>query len=146
MTELDRKRVWWVGRVPETSTRAKALVAEEPATWQGTEVLRWYEQEVRIGERIERWIVAQSAEGVERQHATLQRRAEQERQLWTKRLRALEQRPFACEADAQIACSEARKGAPRLSGNRPPGAGQYPACQTGPPTRRRCARAGLERA
>lgn len=112
MTELDRKNIWWVGRVPETSLQAKALVAEEPATWQGTEVLHWYEREVRIGERTERWIIAQSAEGVERQHATLQRRAEQECQLWTKRLRALEQRPFACEADAETACSEARKGVP----------------------------------
>ncbi len=112
MTELDRKNVWWVGRVPETSTQAKALVTEEPATWQGTEVLRWSEREMRLGERIERWIVAQSAEGVERQHATLQRRAEQDRQLWTKRLRALEQQPFACEADAQAACREAGKGAP----------------------------------
>ena len=35
MTELERKDVWWVSRVPETSTQAKALVAEEPATWQG---------------------------------------------------------------------------------------------------------------
>jgi transposase len=112
MTELDRKHVWWVGRVPETSTQAKALVAEEPANWQGNKEVRWVEREVRLGERVERWIVAQSAEGVERQHATLQRRAEQERQLWTKRLRELEQRPFACEADAQTACREARKGAP----------------------------------
>jgi transposase len=112
MTELDRQNVWWVGRVPETSKQAKALVAEEPATWQGNEELRWVEREVRLGKRTERWIVAQSAEGVERQEATLQRRAEQERQLWTKRLRELEQRPFACEADAQTACREARKGAP----------------------------------
>jgi transposase len=70
------------------------------------------EREVRLGKRTERWIIAQSAEGVERQEATLQRRAAQERQLWTKRLRELEQRPFACEADAQTACREARKGAP----------------------------------
>jgi transposase len=112
MTELDRQSVWWVGRVPETSTQAKTLVAEEPATWQGNQELRWVEREVRIGERTERWVIAQSAEGVERHQATLQRRAEQERQLWTKRLRALEQRPFACEADAQTACREATKGAP----------------------------------
>jgi transposase len=112
MTELDRKNIWWVGRVPETSTQAKALVAEEPASWQGNEGLRWYEREVRIGERTERWIIAQSAEGVERHQATLQRRAEQERQHWSKRLRELEQRPFACEADAETACREARKGAP----------------------------------
>src|SRR5215472_11711507 len=77
MTELDRKNVWWIGRVPETSTQAKALVAEEPATWQGNEELRWVEREVRIGKRSERWIIAQSTEGVERHHATLQRRAEQ---------------------------------------------------------------------
>src|SRR5215469_5399684 len=60
MTELDRKHVWWVGRVPETSTQAKALVAEEPATWQGNEALRWVEREVRIGERTERWIIAET--------------------------------------------------------------------------------------
>ncbi len=112
MTDLDRKNIWWVGRVPETSTQAKALVAEEPATWQGTEALRWGEREVPIGDRTERWVVAQSAEGTERQYATLQRRAEQERQQWSKRLRELEQRPFACEADAQTACIEVRKGAP----------------------------------
>ncbi len=112
MTELDEKGVWWVGRVPETSTQAKALVAEEPATWQGNEELRWVEREVPIGTRTERWILAQSAEGVERQEATLQRRAEQDRHLWSKRLRALEQRAFACEADAQAACSEASKGVP----------------------------------
>ena len=112
MTDLDRKNVWWVGRVPETSTQAKALVAEEPATWQGSEALRWVEREVPIGDRTERWIVAQSAEGVERQQATLQRRAEKECQLWSKRLRELEQRSFACEADAQTACLEARKEAP----------------------------------
>ena len=40
MTELDQKNVWWVGRVPETSTQAKALAAEEPATFPGNEELR----------------------------------------------------------------------------------------------------------
>jgi transposase len=112
MTDLDRKNIWWVGRVPETSTQAKALVAEEPATWQGSEALRWVEREVPIGDRTERWVVAQSAEGTERQYATLQRRAEQECKHWSKRLRELEQRPFACEADAETACIEAGKGAP----------------------------------
>jgi len=112
MTDLEQKGVWWISRVPETSTQAKALVAEEPERWQGTETLRWCEQEVSIRERTERWIIAQSAEGVERQTASLQRQAEQEHQVWAKRVRALEQRPFACEADALAACTEARKGVP----------------------------------
>jgi transposase len=112
MTALEQKGVWWVSRVPETSLQAKALVAEEPAIWQGTEVLRWYEREVRIGGRKERWIVASSAEGVERHQAILQRQATQEQQTWAKRVRALEQKTFACEADALAACAEARKGAP----------------------------------
>jgi transposase len=111
MTNLEQKGVWWISRVPETSTSAKALVAEEPAVWQGTETLRWVEREVQVGERKERWILAQSAEGVERQRASLQRQAEQEQQAWAKRVRALEQRSFACEADALAACTEARKGA-----------------------------------
>lgn len=112
MTELDRKKVWWISRVPETSLQAKALVAEEPVQWQGTEELCWFEREACIGERKERWIVARSAEGMERQRASLQRQAKQEQQEWAKRMRALEQRPFACEADALVACTEARKGAP----------------------------------
>jgi transposase len=112
MTSLSQQGVWWVSRVPETSLQAKALVAEESVHWQGTKELRWMEREVIIGHRTERWIVAQSAEGVEQQQATLQRRVEQERQRWTKRLRELEQRPFACEADALTACTEARKGLP----------------------------------
>src|SRR5215467_8198894 len=37
MTDLDRKNVWLISRVPETSTQAKALVAEEPDHWQETE-------------------------------------------------------------------------------------------------------------
>jgi hypothetical protein len=50
--------------------------------------------------------------GVERQQATTQRRAEQDRQFWTKRLRELAQRTFACEADAQTALTEVQKGFP----------------------------------
>jgi transposase len=112
LTSLSKQEVWWVSRVPETSLQAKALVAEKPVHWQGTQELRWVEREVRIGDRTERWIVTQSAEGVAQQHATLQRRVEQERQRWTKRLRELEQRPFACEADALADCTQARKEAP----------------------------------
>lgn len=112
MTDLSRKGIWWVSRVPETSTLAKAVVAEESVNWQGTEVLRWAEREVSIGDRTERWIVVQSDEGVERQQATIHRRAEQDRQRWAKRLRELEQRNFACEADAQTALTEAKKGVP----------------------------------
>lgn len=112
MTELEQKGVWWISRVPETTLQAKALVAEESLVWHGSHDLRWHEREVSIGERKERWIIAQSAEGVERQHASLQRQAMQEQQTWAKRIRVLEQRPFACEADALTACTEVRKGVP----------------------------------
>ena len=112
MSSLSNKGVWWISRVPETSLLARTLVAEEPLVWHGIEALRWCEREVVIGDRKERWIIAQSAEGVEHQHASLQRQAKQDLQAWAKRVRALEQRPFACEADAQAACTEAGKGAP----------------------------------
>ena len=83
--------------------QAKALVAEERVPWQGTEALRWAEREVAIGDRIERWMVVQSAEGRQQQQASFQRRLEQDRQVWNERMRTLEQRSFACEADAQTA-------------------------------------------
>src|SRR5262245_38655740 len=144
MTDLDRKNIWWVGRVPETSTQAKALVAEEPATWQGTEALRWGEREVPIGNRTERWVVAQRAEGTERQYATLQRRAEQECQRWSQHLRELEQRPVACEADAEAACIEERRGSAALAGGRSPPQGQFPAYWEGAPACRCGTKAGLD--
>lgn len=112
MTELSQQGVWWISRVPETSLQAKALVTEEQVDWQGTAHLRWVEREVHVGERVERWVLVQSAEGVERQVASLQHQAAQEQQVWAKRIRALEQRTFACEADALSACTEARKGVP----------------------------------
>lgn len=94
---------------------------------------------MRVGDRTERWIVAQGAEGIAQQQAPLQHRAEQDRQLWTKRLRELEQRPFACEADALIACSQTEKSLPSWLevalhlevSVQPPGRGRP--C-TGPPT------------
>ena len=112
MTDLIHKGVWWVSRVPETSTQAKALVTEEPGDWQGTETLRWAEREIGIGDRTERWIVVQSAEGLEQQQAMVHRRVEKDRQAWQERLRALEQRTFACEPDAQAALREAEREAP----------------------------------
>ncbi len=112
MSGLSDNGVWWVSRVPETSLQAKALVASEPVTWQGTEALRWSEQEVLIGDRTERWIVVQSAEGLEHQQTILQRRVEKERQAWQERLRSLEQRPFSCEPDAQTALTAAEREAP----------------------------------
>lgn len=63
MTGLSQQGVWWVSRVPETALQAKALVAEEPENWQGSEALRWFEREVSIGARIERWIVAETRRG-----------------------------------------------------------------------------------
>jgi transposase len=63
MTDLEQKKVWWVSRVPETSTQAKAIIAQEDVNWQGNVALRWSEQEISIGDRKERWIVVQSAEG-----------------------------------------------------------------------------------
>jgi transposase len=112
MRDLNQKGIWWVSRVPETSLQAKALVAEEPVDWQGTEALHWAERDVRVGTRTERWIVVQSAEGLEQQQATLYRRVEKDRQVWKERLQVLEQRPFAREADAQVALNEIKKGAP----------------------------------
>jgi transposase len=111
MTTLHRKEVWWVSRVPETSLEAKALVAEEPVDWQGTEALRWVERKIAIGDRTERWIVVQSAEGLEQQHAIVQRRVEKDLQVWKERLRALEQRTFACEPDAQAALTATEREA-----------------------------------
>ena len=112
MTDLAHQGVWWVSRVPETSVQAKALVAEESVDWRGTKALRWAEREIAIGDRTERWIVVQSAEGLEQQQASVQRRVEKDRQACDERLRALEQRTFACEPDAQAALTEAEREAP----------------------------------
>lgn len=135
-----------MGRVPEPSTQAKALVSEEPATWQGTEVLRWYEPEGCIGERSERWIVAQSAQGVERQHATHPSASGAGPPALDEASARPRAAPLCLCGGRANGLPPGPEGSASLAGNRSPRAGQYPAYQTGPPTHRHGAGAGLERA
>jgi transposase len=92
MAYFAATHIRWLRRVPETSLPAKALIADDTVTWEGTELLHWHEREVTIGERQERWIVVQSSEGLDRHLATIQRRAEKERQAWEQTVRVVEQR------------------------------------------------------
>jgi transposase len=103
MTKLEQQQVRWLSRVPETSVVAKSVIADERVVWEGTDQLRWWEQSVSVGARTERWIIVQSAAGRTHHLATMQQRAEQDRQAWTQRLHTLQQRTFACEEDAQTA-------------------------------------------
>jgi transposase len=110
MTWFDKAHVPWIARVPETSTRAKETVKQEPNEIQEGGKRQWWETTVTIGERTERWIVVRSEEGKARSLATMKRRAERERIQWEKRLKKLP--TFSCEADAQKALQDLLTTAP----------------------------------
>lgn len=101
--------VRWISRVPETSREAKALVRDEltllqhPDHWQTSAdgKTRWFARHVELPQGVERWIVVASEAGLTRTRATMNKRAQQDREQWERQLWHLGNQEFACEADAQ---------------------------------------------
>jgi transposase len=114
MRALNEADVAWISRVPETSTRAQAIVREEPAAWQHSDddQLHWWARTLDLPQGQERWLVVRSAEGEQRARATLQRQVEREQAKWEKRWWHLSHRAFACAPDAQAALERERQQLP----------------------------------
>ena len=114
MRQLQEAGVQWVSRVPETSSRAQAVVREEPTAWQHSDDahLSWWGRVVELPQGQERWLVVRSREGEQRARATLQRQVEREQARWEKRWWHLSHRAFACAPDAQAALERERQTMP----------------------------------
>jgi transposase len=113
-------QVQWVSRVPETSTEAKAAVAEavEAATtaagWQTTDdqAVHWLRLSATRSPDTERWLVVRTSAGQERARATLTRQVAVQQEAWQRTLWHLGNRDFACEPDAQAALTRALRDLP----------------------------------
>lgn len=114
ITVLNTAGVLWVSRVPETSTEAQAVIQEEPAIWQANAegTLQWWSRVLDLPHGQERWIIVRSQEGETRARATMQRRAERDQEVWTKRLWHAGNQEFACEADARHALAKTMQRCP----------------------------------
>jgi transposase len=89
---------------PETSREAKARAREEPAHWQTSADRKtwWFTRRMDLPQGVERWIVVATQPGEARAHASVTRRAQQDREPWERQLWHLGNQEFACQADAEI--------------------------------------------
>src|SRR5262245_54138566 len=120
MQQFSAAQVRWVSRVPETSTEAKAAVAEavEAATtgsgWQTTDerTVHWSRLSGTRSPDTERWLVVRTRAGQERARATLARQVAVQQEAWQRTLWHLGNRDFACAPDAQAALTRALQDLP----------------------------------
>lgn len=114
MGRLGEAGVWWVARVPETSTEAKGVIEPYSPDWQVSVdgQTRWYTRLMELPQGKERWVVVSTASGEQRAKQTMERKLEREREKWEKQLWHLGNQEFACEADARAALSQATKKLP----------------------------------
>jgi transposase len=76
MRMLGEAKVWWVCRVPETSTEAKRVIEPHSPDWQSSAdgQTRWYTRVMELSQGKERWVVVSSEAGEERAKETTERK------------------------------------------------------------------------
>jgi transposase len=95
--------VRWVTRVPETINEAKAAIAavnKEKMEESGLPGYRYQEMESEYAGIRQRWLVVYSQQAYEREYETLVKNIRREKEKMGNELWHLENKPFACEADA----------------------------------------------
>src|SRR6202521_729366 len=114
MTSYNQAKIWWISRVPETSTAAKTALEEEPEQWQalsdgsGDYVVRTME----LPQGKERWVIVRTHAQVQAAQEQMEKQVKKTRQEWEKRLWHLSTQAFGCETDARTAWNKALKGKP----------------------------------
>src|SRR5262249_3190593 len=106
--------VKWISRVSETSTPAKAALAQSYETWQSSEDgnTHWVSQVMSLPQGKERWVIVYTSASKLRAQASLQHQVKRAQAEWEKKCWHLGNRRFACETDAQTAMERAKKGQP----------------------------------
>ena len=114
MKSYNEAKIWWISRVPETSTAARSALEEVDEPWQplsdgsGDYVVRTMD----LPQGKERWVIVRTHAQLQAAKEHMEKQVKQTQQEWEKRLWHLSKQAFACENDAQQAWKEALKGKP----------------------------------
>jgi transposase len=114
MKSYNEAQIWWISRVPETSTAAKTALEEVEEQWlplsdgSGDYVVRTME----LPQGKERWVIVRTHTQVRAAQEQMENQVKKTQQAWEKRLWHLSKQAFACENDAQQAWKQAMKGKP----------------------------------
>jgi transposase len=114
MKSYNDANIWWISRVPETSTAAKTALAEVDERWQalsdGSGEYVVLTMELPQGK--ERWVIVRTHAQVQAAQEQMEQKVKKTQQEWEKRLWHLSNQVFACQTDAQNAWEKALKGKP----------------------------------
>src|SRR5947199_489672 len=114
MKSYNDAKLWWISRVPETSSAAKTVLAEVDERWQplsdgsGEYVVRTME----LPQGKERWVIVRMYAQVQATREQMEKKVQKTQQEWEKRLWHLSKQAFACENDAHQVWKQAMKGKP----------------------------------
>ena len=114
MQSYNDAKIWWISRVPETSTAAKTALEEVDQQWQalsdGSGDYVGCTMELPQGK--ERWVIVRTHAQVQAAQEQMEQQVKKTRQAWEKRLWHLSTQAFGCETDAQHAWEKALKAKP----------------------------------
>src|SRR5436305_5901216 len=114
MKSYNDANIWWISRVPETSTAAKSALEEEREQWQalsdgsGDYVVRTME----LPQGKERWVIVRTHAQRQAAQQQMEKQVKKTQQAWEKRLWHLSTQAFGCQTDARTAWEKALKGKP----------------------------------
>src|SRR6266699_1753885 len=114
MKSYNEAKLWWISRVPETSTAAKHALEEEPEQWQalcdgsGEYGVRMME----LPQGKERWVIVRTHAQLQATQEQMEKQVKKTQQEWERRLWHLSTQTFGCETDARTAWDKALKGKP----------------------------------
>src|SRR6266699_6486320 len=103
MKSYNDANIWWISRVPETSTAAKTALEEGEEQWQplsdgsGDYVVRTIE----LPQGKERWVIVRTHARVQAAQEQMEKQVKQTYQEWEKRLWHPSKQAFRCQTDAQ---------------------------------------------
>jgi transposase len=114
MKSYNDAKIWWVSRIPETSTAAKGALEDVEEQWQPLS-----DGSGDYGVRImdlpqgkERWLIVRTHAQVQATKEQMEKKVKKTQQEWENRLWHLSKQAFSCENDAQQAWKQAMKGKP----------------------------------
>lgn len=108
----EMAEILWVTRVPETISEAKTAIKEtkkENMAESGLPGYRYREVASTYADVTQRWLVVYSQQAYEREYETLAKNIRRENEKMGKELWHMENRSFACEADALKAANRFNK-------------------------------------